>query len=65
MIYNPRKRFNISLDTNSYTVFDLNRKYTIDPNEFLSKGKSTCFNGKEVYGRCLLTVYKGKVVYKE
>ena len=33
--------------------------------EFLSKGKSTPFLGEEVYGRCVLTVMDGKVVYHE
>jgi len=65
MIYNPRKRFGLNLDKNSYTIFDLNNAYKIDPKEFLSKGKSTPFKGTEVYGKCLLTVYNDKVIYKE
>lgn len=63
LIYNPRKRFNLPLDKNSYTVFDLNKEYEINPNEFLSKGKSTPFKGYRVNGECLLTVCKDKVVY--
>ena len=46
-------------------VFDLNEKYTVDPDEFLTKGRATPFEGKEVYGRCLLTVYDGKTVYAD
>lgn len=65
LIYSPNKRFSIPLDKNSFTVFDLNNKYKIDSKEFLSKGKSTPFIGKQVYGRCLLTMYKNKVVFKE
>lgn len=65
LIYNPRKRFGLNLDDQSYTIFDLNKKYKINPNEFLSKGKSTPFNDVEVYGRCLLTVYKDRIVFKE
>ncbi|MBQ7408289.1 MAG: dihydroorotase [Clostridia bacterium] len=59
---NPRKRFAIEGDA-GFTVFDLNEQYTIDPAEFLSKGKSTPFEGERVYGKCILTVYNGKTVY--
>ena len=60
----PRARFGITTDA-GFTVFKLDEKYKIDPEEFLSKGKSTPFEGDEVYGRCLLTVYGGKAVYSE
>ncbi|MBR2381253.1 MAG: dihydroorotase [Clostridia bacterium] len=62
MSVNPRRRFNINDDV-GFTVFDLNAEYSIDPSEFLSKGKSTPFEGESVLGRCLLTVYNGKIVY--
>ena len=58
----PRKRFGIESDV-GFTVFDLNDEYSIDPYEFLSKGKSTPFEGERVFGKCLLTVYNGKIVY--
>lgn len=59
---NPRKRFNIPLD--GFSAWDLNSQYTIDEKQFLSKGKSSPFIGKQVYGKNILTVYKDKVVYK-
>ena len=62
MCDNPRERFNITSDR-GFTVFDLGEKYKIDPDDFLSKGKATPFEGAEVYGKCLLTVYNGNVVY--
>ena len=58
----PRKRFGINSDA-GFTVFDLNEEYSIDTSEFLSKGKSTPFEGAKVFGKCLLTVYEGKIVY--
>ena len=58
----PRERFGIKSDK-GFTVFDLGDEYTVDPRDFLSKGKSTPFEGMKVYGRCLVTVYDGKVVY--
>ena len=62
MAVNPKKRFGIEDD--GYTVFDLGTKYTINPDEFLSMGKKTPFEGHEVYGKCLLTVCGGNEVYK-
>ena len=63
LVYNPRKRFNIPLG-NDFSIWDLNAKYTIDPKDFLSKGKASPFTGRSVYGKCLLTVYGGHVVYE-
>ena len=61
MSTNPRRRFGLPdtlTDGNpaDFTVFDLNASYTIDPETFLSMGKSTPFAGWEVRGRCVLTV---------
>ena len=62
MSENPRNRFDIDADV-GYTVFDVGEEYTVNPDEFLSMGKATPFQGKRVYGRCLLTVYNGKIAY--
>ena len=63
MAINPRKRFGIPYGGDC-TVWDLEDSYKIDPNGFLSKGRSTPFEGKMVNGRCVLTVCGGKTVYK-
>ena len=62
MSVRPRERFGIQTDV-GFTVFKLDEKYKIDPDDFLSMGKATPFEGQEVYGKCLLTVYGGRVVY--
>ena len=59
---NPRRRFGIS-QTGDFTVWNLNESYKIDPEDFLSMGKATPFAGMEVFGKCMLTVRGGKVVY--
>ena len=59
---NPRKRFGIESDV-GFTVFDLGCEYRVDPDRFLSKGRSTPYKDKLVYGKCLATVYSGKAVY--
>ena len=58
----PRERFGITSDA-GFTIFDLGKCYEVDPEEFLSMGRATPFLGKEVYGRCLATVYNGEYVY--
>jgi dihydroorotase len=61
MSVNPRKRFGIDLG-NSYTVFDLSKSYTVCPNEFLSMGRATPFEGVTLFGECLMTVKDGQAV---
>ncbi|MBQ8850346.1 MAG: dihydroorotase [Clostridia bacterium] len=59
----PRRRFGIPLG-NDFTVWNLNETVKVDPNEFLSMGKATPFVGEELFGKCMLTVMDGKVVYR-
>ena len=61
---NPRKRFNIPLGKD-FSVWDLNEEFTVNPEEFLSKGRATPFEGQKLFGVNLLTVCDGKVVYKK
>ncbi|MBE6594504.1 MAG: dihydroorotase [Ruminococcaceae bacterium] len=58
----PRRRFGLPLG-NDYTVWDLAAEVTVDPEEFLSKGRATPFAGDRLFGRNLLTVCDGKIVY--
>ena len=44
---------------------DLDEKWTIDPKDFVSKGKNTPFTGREVYGRVKYTVVDGNIKYSE
>ncbi len=64
MSENPRMRFGITSDV-GFTVFDIEKEYEINPDDFVSMGKSTPFAGKKVKGECLLTVYGGKPVYQK
>ena len=61
----PRQRFGIPLPENDYTVWDLEEAFTVDPAEFLSKGRATPFEGEELFGRCKLTFAAGKIAYQE
>lgn len=63
MSFKPKERFGIDTE-NDFAVFDISEAYKIDPEDFLSMGHATPFAGREVFGRCLLTVHNEKVVYK-
>ena len=64
LVTNPRERFGIPMG-NDFSIWDLSEEYTVDPEEFLSMGKATPFEGWKVFGRCMATVCDGKVVYKK
>ena len=46
-------------------VIDLEKEMTINPDEFLSKGRNTPYAGEKVYGIPVLTISNGKIAYKE
>ena len=62
MSINPRKRFGLPI-TDDICVFDLDAMYTVNPKDFLSKGKFTPFEGMKLFGVNKLTVCDGKIVY--
>ncbi len=51
--------------TADITIIDSNEKYTIDKNNFASKGRNTPFHGREVFGKVKYTIVNGKVVYND
>lgn len=62
-----RRRFSLDkagVEVGDFTVFDLDSCYSIDPQKFLSMGKSTPFAGAEVRGECLMTVLDGRIIYR-
>ena len=70
MSENPRRIFRLGGamrvgERADIAVFDITKPYTIDTNEFLSMGKDTPFEGEEVYGRCMLTLFGGEKVWNE
>ncbi|MBR5264778.1 MAG: dihydroorotase, partial [Clostridia bacterium] len=51
---NPRARFGITSEP-GFTVFEVNTPYTVDPETFATKGRSTPFAGCELLGSWVLT----------
>jgi len=64
MSNNPRKRFGIHSDV-GFSVWNVDASYVVDPASFVSKGRSTPFAGNMLYGKNMLTVYNGKIVYQK
>ena len=46
-------------------VFDLDSKFTVEPDKFLTMGRSTPFEGWELQGECCLTIVDGKIAYEK
>ena len=63
MALNPRKRFGIE-ETGDFCVFALDSEYGVNPDEFLTMGRSTPFAGMCVFGKNLITVCGGKTVWQ-
>ena len=61
--FTPRRRFNIPLG-DDYTIWDIDDEYIINSKDFLSKGRSTPFEGWRVYGKCMKTVHNGRTAYE-
>ncbi len=69
MSYNPAKIVNLEGgrlkegEVADITVADLDAKYVINSDKFLSKGKNTPFNGFEVYGKPVCTIVDGQIKF--
>lgn len=59
----PRKRFNLGEAPQDYALFDVSSPYTIDSATFRSMGHSTPFDGMQVWGRCIKTVFRDITVF--
>lgn len=70
MSYNPAKVLGIDKGTLNVgaiadiTIIDPEKEYTINTEEFVSKGKNTPFNGYKAKGMVVRTIVSGKTVYK-
>ena len=62
MSVNPRRRFRLGDATQDKAIFEVGTPYTIDSSSFRSMGHSTPFDGWEVYGRHLKTIFRGNEV---
>lgn len=66
----PRRRFGFGGglhegESADLAIFEKDGEFTVNPEEFLSKGKATPFEGWTLKGKCRATIYKGKTVYSK
>lgn len=47
------------------TIFNLNDRQQVRSREFLSKGKSTPFEGRWLQSKCLMTLVDGDIIYRK
>lgn len=70
MSYNPAKVLGIDKGTLNVgaiadiTIIDQEKEYTVNTEDFVSKGKNTPFNGYKAKGMVVRTIVSGKTVYK-
>lgn len=70
MCTNPRNLFRLDGrmaegEKANIAIFNLETPFTIRSEAFLSKGMSTPFDGWNVYGECIMTLYNGEKVWKK
>lgn len=63
MCLNPRRIFDLEVDGEAnFAIFDLNKKWTVDPEEFASMGKATPFEGMQLIGKPERLIYERKLI---
>ncbi len=70
MCVNPRRIFGLpgglaEGERADLAVLDLGRRYKINSADFVSMGKSSPFEGMEVFGKNVMTFYKGEKIWQE
>lgn len=70
MSVNPRKIFDLpggeikEGEVADLALLDLDAKWSVDPDDFLSMGRATPFEGWQLQGKNIMTMCGGKVVYE-
>lgn len=70
MCDNPRRIFRLGGalrkgERADVAVFDIDKPYRVDSNGFATMGRSTPFEGWELYGKCCMTIFNGEIVWKD
>ena len=70
MSVRPREIFNINGgkiaegEVADLALLDIDKEWTVNPDEFYSMGRSTPFEGWKLQGKNVLTICKGEIVYE-
>ncbi|WP_294514442.1 dihydroorotase [uncultured Intestinimonas sp.] len=60
----PKGRLSLGGEAD-FTIFDPNETWTVDPEQFASKGRNTPFAGRTLTGKVKYTIVGGKIVYED
>lgn len=47
-----------------FIIADLDREWIVDPEKFASKSRNSLFKGEKLKGKVIMTVSKGRIIYK-
>ncbi len=63
MCLNPRRIFGLEVEREAnLSIFDLDKKWTVEPKEFASMGKATPFEGMQLQGKPERLIYENKLI---
>lgn len=63
MCINPRRIFGLDVEGEAnFAIFDLDKRWTVDPEEFASMGKATPFEGMQLQGKPERLIYENKLI---
>ena len=63
LVINPNRRFGFRAE--GFSVWDLEKEITVNPDEFLSLGRATPFENHKLFGENQLTAINEKIIYKK
>jgi len=61
----PRVRFGLPIPECDLSVWRVDEEFTVDPEEFLSLGRATPFDGMRLCGRNVATFKDGRIIYTD
>ncbi|MBR2650444.1 MAG: dihydroorotase [Clostridia bacterium] len=61
----PRRRFGLPIPECDLSVWRVDEEFTVDPEEFLSLGRATPFDGMRLCGRNVATFKDGRIIYTD
>ena len=64
ILHLPKGRMSLGVAAD-LTIFDPDQEWTIDPEQFASKGRNTPFAGTQVKGRVKYTIVDGQIIYQD
>ena len=65
MIWNAEERGILKPGSKDVTIIEPEAEWTVNPEDFVSKGKNTPWAGCQLKGKVMATIVRGEVAYKD